>query len=114
MRKDAQGSAKEVIVAAETEELHLDHLSPSPLKQLEEPAAAVRINIQVQSVVCKAGASKRRSLRSPLPALVPKPQQLCHLLHLVHGVWTCSDLPGRQALAAPQCSRDKEEAERWL
>lgn len=106
MRKDAQRGAKEAIVAAESEELHLDHLSPSSLKQLEEPAAAVRINIQVQPVVCKAGASEHRSPRSPLPALVPKPQQLCHLLRLVDGVWTCSDLPGRQAPAAPRGSWD--------
>lgn len=108
MRKAAQCGVKEAIVAAEPEELNLDHLSLLLLEQLEETAAAVRINIQVQSVVRKAGASEGRSPRSPLPALIPEPQQLCHPLHLIHRVQTCSDLPGRQALAAPQGSWDKE------
>lgn len=108
MRKAAQGGVKEAIVAAEPEELNLDQLSLLLLEQLEETAAAVRINIQVQSVVSKAGVSQGRSPQSPLPALIPEPQQFCHLLHLIHRVQTCSDLPGRQALAAPQGSWDKE------
>lgn len=108
MRKTAQCGVKEAIVAAEPEELDLDHLSLLLLEQLEETAAAVRINIQVQSVVRKAGASEGRSPRSPLPTVISEPLQLCHLLHLIHRVQTCSDLPGRQALAAPQGSWDKE------
>lgn len=112
MRKAVQCGLKEAIVAAEPEELNLDHLSLLLLEKLEETAAAVRINIQVQSVVCKAGASKGRSPQRPLPTLIPEPQQLCHLLHLIHRVQTCSDLPGRQARGSWEKARRKDGSEK--
>lgn len=108
-RQDAQCSAQQAVVGAEPQELHLHHLCPPPLEELQQPAAASGVHVQIQPVVRQAAVGERRSPRSPLPVLVAEPRQLCHLLRLVHRGWTCSSLPCRQAPAAPPGSRGEEE-----